>query len=183
MTLSLAVALFSFSYLPQATAGGSCGDEIVAGFGEVCDDGNNVDGDGCSADCTTIEIGYNCDIAVEPSVCEPICGDGLEVGDEICDDGNADNTDACLDTCEEASCGDGFVEAGVEECDDGNLVDGDGCDSFCVEEIADDLTTDFNEVSGSGCALSAAAHVTSFGSFVGFGLLFGLVVLRLRKSA
>ncbi len=29
---------------------------------EVCDDGNNVSGDGCSADCKKIEIGFQCDI-------------------------------------------------------------------------------------------------------------------------
>ena len=27
---------------------------------EVCDDGNADDGDGCSADCTTVEPGWTC---------------------------------------------------------------------------------------------------------------------------
>ena len=27
---------------------------------EACDDGNTVDGDGCSADCKTIEYEYEC---------------------------------------------------------------------------------------------------------------------------
>lgn len=59
------------------------------------------------------------------------CGNGvLEIGEQ-CDDGNTDNTDACLNTCVNASCGDGFVQSGVEECDDGNLIDGDGCSSTC----------------------------------------------------
>src|SRR4051794_39526664 len=31
-----------------------CGDNIVA-VGEVCDDGNNRSGDGCSADCQSLE--------------------------------------------------------------------------------------------------------------------------------
>lgn len=26
----------------------------------ICDDGNNVDGDGCSADCSTVETGWHC---------------------------------------------------------------------------------------------------------------------------
>lgn len=30
-----------------------------AGF-ELCDDGNNRDGDGCSKDCKTLETGYEC---------------------------------------------------------------------------------------------------------------------------
>jgi cysteine-rich repeat protein len=29
-------------------------------LGEKCEDGNNTDGDGCSADCSTIEPGYVC---------------------------------------------------------------------------------------------------------------------------
>lgn len=33
-----------------------CGDRIIQGqYGEVCDDGNNASGDGCSADCTEIQ--------------------------------------------------------------------------------------------------------------------------------
>jgi cysteine-rich repeat protein len=37
--------------VPEAAVpGGFCGDDIVSG-GEQCDDGNNVDGDGCSAQC------------------------------------------------------------------------------------------------------------------------------------
>jgi cysteine-rich repeat protein len=46
-----------------------------------------------------------------------VCGDGVVDEGEDCDDMNADNTDGCLDTCVEASCGDGAVRAGVEECD------------------------------------------------------------------
>jgi cysteine-rich repeat protein len=30
-----------------------CGDKILDG-GEVCDDGNNVDGDGCAANCKSL---------------------------------------------------------------------------------------------------------------------------------
>jgi len=55
--------------------------------GEECDDGNNADGDGCSAQCTT-----------EPST-EPYCGDGnLDEGEE-CDDGNTTDGDGCSSTC------------------------------------------------------------------------------------
>ena len=50
--------------------------------GEVCDDGNTVGGDGCSADCKKLEV----------------CGDGvLDVGEQ-CDDGNGNPADAC-DAC------------------------------------------------------------------------------------
>lgn len=62
------------------------------------------------------------------------CGDGALQGTEACDDGNDDDTDACPSSCQEATCGDGFVQTGVEECDDGNTDDGDGCGSDCNSE-------------------------------------------------
>jgi cysteine-rich repeat protein len=92
-----------------------CGDGYQNTAGEVCDDGNTISGDGCTASCDAIED----------------CGDGIVqagLGEE-CDDGNAINTDSCAN-CQNAKCGDGFVQAG-EECDDGNAIDTDGCISTC----------------------------------------------------
>jgi cysteine-rich repeat protein len=53
-----------------------CGDDSV-GNGEDCDDGNNEDGDGCSAACVG-EPGWQCDGS--PSVCSDIdeCADALD---------------------------------------------------------------------------------------------------------
>jgi cysteine-rich repeat protein len=102
-----------------------CGDGNLDA-GEECDDGNNVDGDGCSATC--------CVEYVPPPPC---CGDGnLDAGEE-CDDGNTIDGDGCSATCTTETppcCGDGNLDAG-EECDDGNTVDGDGCSSSCVVEV------------------------------------------------
>ena len=39
---------------PSEVATARCGDGRI-GTGEVCDDGGNVDGDGCSADCSSVE--------------------------------------------------------------------------------------------------------------------------------
>jgi cysteine-rich repeat protein len=66
------------------------------------------------------------------------CGNGVVEGSEECDDGNDIETDPCLSTCEQASCGDGFVQAGSEECDDGNDVETDSCLSTCVEASCGD---------------------------------------------
>lgn len=56
---------------------------------------------------------------------DPICGDGIvNQPSEECDDGNQDNSDDCLDTCLDASCGDGFLQEG-EECEDS--VDPNSC--------------------------------------------------------
>jgi cysteine-rich repeat protein len=58
-----------------------CGDGTLD-LGEDCDDGNNVDGDGCRGDCTL-----------------EICGDGtLDLGEE-CDDGNVVGGDGCSSGC------------------------------------------------------------------------------------
>ena len=43
----------------QTTRPASCGDLVINVEGEICDDGNIEDGDGCSATCT-LEIGYMC---------------------------------------------------------------------------------------------------------------------------
>ncbi|HEX7500126.1 MAG TPA: hypothetical protein VF524_07440, partial [Polyangia bacterium] len=54
--------------------------------GEVCDDGNVVSGDGCSADCTSVEDGWRC-----PWIgwrCIPVFGDHSSYG-EMCDLGAA----------------------------------------------------------------------------------------------
>jgi cysteine-rich repeat protein len=61
-----------------------CGD-AVRNPGEACDDGNRVDGDGCSKDCSSTEI----------------CGNGvLDVTKgEQCDDGNRVDGDGCNNTC------------------------------------------------------------------------------------
>jgi len=46
-----------------------------------CDDGNVVDGDGCSASCF-IEPGYECHGGTlnSPDKCNEICGDGRNLG-------------------------------------------------------------------------------------------------------
>ena len=54
---------------------------------EECDDGNTVDGDGCT-DCHL-----------------PRCGDGVRDPGEQCDDGNDVDTDACNNRCEETCVG------------------------------------------------------------------------------
>ncbi|MEI8229910.1 MAG: beta-propeller fold lactonase family protein [Candidatus Peregrinibacteria bacterium] len=50
-----------------------CGDTITNGT-EQCEDGNAIDGDGCSSMCV-IESGWTC--SGTPSVCAPRCGNGI----------------------------------------------------------------------------------------------------------
>lgn len=68
-----------------------CGNGIVDP-GEVCDDGNILDGDGCSGSCRSDES----------------CGNGIvdvSVG-EACDDGNTTSGDGCRASCTLPGCGD-----------------------------------------------------------------------------
>jgi cysteine-rich repeat protein len=128
-----------------------CGDGLFDGFvGEECDDGNNEDGDGCSAICM-IEDRFACTVVERVSVCVAIvCGNGVIDDDEVCDDGNTDDDDGCSSSCtvedgfvctDEPSdclvpeCGDGVRSPG-EACDDANTTDEDGCSSECWIEIS-----------------------------------------------
>jgi cysteine-rich repeat protein len=125
---------------------GVCGDGAVNAPGETCDDGNQADGDGCSATC----------------VIEVVCGDGAVQSGEQCDDGNVEDGDGCSSTCQtEVACGDGDVNQAEEECDDGNTASGDGCSSTCQLEVAcgdgtvnhvDEQCDDGNIVNGDGCS-------------------------------
>jgi fibro-slime domain-containing protein len=125
---------------PDAGDGGVkplyCGDGILStSLGEVCDDGNNVSGDGCTANCKQVEQGYVCPTPGDPCVYTVKCGDGKIAGDETCDDGNTAPGDGCDDKCqrepgwtcpfpglpcEAKTCGDGIL-AGSEECDFGEI--------------------------------------------------------------
>ena len=72
---------------------------------EVCDDGNRIDNDGCSADCQTVEDGWECPTWGQP--CRKICGNGVVdtytlstgvVVTEECDLGNSDDNALSTDT-------------------------------------------------------------------------------------
>jgi cysteine-rich repeat protein len=64
-----------------------CGDGQVNQSSEECDDGNIINGDGCSLLCM---------IETPPA---PYCGDGQVNSSEQCDDGNTTDGDGCSSTC------------------------------------------------------------------------------------
>ncbi len=123
-----------------------CGDGRLAAE-EACDDGNRLDGDGCSPDCQ-VEPGWEC--AGEPSECVSLCGNGRLDPDEECDGedlggntcssvdpGFTTGSLACgpgctFDTtgCISPDCGNAVQDPG-EECDDGNQSNEDGCLTNC----------------------------------------------------
>jgi cysteine-rich repeat protein len=93
--------------------GPTCGDGVAQGPTEQCDDGNLLDGDGCSSTCT-----------IEGPIVA-VCGDGFADRPEQCDDGNLVNGDGCSSTCQIVPlppfCGDGVVNGCGEECDTADL--------------------------------------------------------------
>jgi fibro-slime domain-containing protein len=76
---------------PSVCAKTVCGNGKKEG-NEACDDGNVIDGDGCSATCT-----------LEPDCstgkCLSKCGDAILLAPEACDDGNTNDGDGCSSTC------------------------------------------------------------------------------------
>ncbi len=128
---------------------GGCGD-LVLDPGEMCDDGNVVDGDGCSADCNSDET----------------CGNGvidISIG-ELCDDANVADGDGCSADClSDETCGNGIADVAIGEvCDDANMTDGDGCSADCLSDetcgngiidvAAGELCDDANAMGGDGCS-------------------------------
>lgn len=123
----------------DAVASG-CGDAVIDDT-EDCDDGNTVDGDGCSTACLaegSSAIGATCGNS-------DIAYDATTYAGEECDDGNATNNDGCSSACLNegtptlasiggAICGDGAVDDPYEACDDSNVNDDDGCSSQCLYE-------------------------------------------------
>jgi cysteine-rich repeat protein len=135
-----------------------CRNSIVdTDLGEVCDNGPNGPGDGCSDDCQTIEDGWACNqINGKSGRCTPICGDGKLIGIETqigyCDDGNLIPGDGCSSICVinmgytctgnpsvcTPICGDGKlvgIETKSDYCDDGNTINGDGCENCLVKNL------------------------------------------------
>jgi cysteine-rich repeat protein len=73
-----------------------CGNGVIEGLNEACDDGDTTPGDGCDASCQ-VEPGWSC--AGEPSICSA-CGDGGIGGTEECDDGGTAPGDGCDASCQ-----------------------------------------------------------------------------------
>ncbi|MEQ8460689.1 MAG: MopE-related protein [Sandaracinaceae bacterium] len=117
----------------------ACGDGYLdEAAGEACDDGNDIDFDGCDVDCelTCVEDA-ECD---DGSACNGaetcaegnVCAAGAPPGDGAACTLEGGAMGLCrADECVDPGCGNGVID-GTEPCDDGNEVDGDGCDVDCT---------------------------------------------------
>ena len=111
-----------------------CGDgNIDTAFGESCDDGDAMGGDGCSENCL-----------IEDN--EGPCTTNNQCLGGICD--------LTSNTCESAQvCGNGLVEVG-EGCDDGAVVSGDGCSSVCLVENNNGVCSSDSDCASNICDLA-----------------------------
>lgn len=137
--------------------GGYCGDGIVQDEEEECDDGNHVDGDGCTATC---HLGCEFESSVD-SICDGI--------DQDCDDELDEDYSEPSVTCGLGAC----ARTGLMECVDGAPANtctpgaATGTDNDC-DNINDDCDTRVDEsyggptTCGSGvCARTGIASCTN----------------------
>jgi len=154
---------------PPVTPGGVCGDGVLD-EGEECDDGNNVDGDGCSATCEIEETGGGCadDCSLPGCATDPLCVDPVDECDlnnvdcslAVCasqpectiqvDDCDLDNIDCSLTACaDEPEC-----MTPVEECDLDNV----DCDlAACADQPECMTPVEECDLDNVDCDLAACA--------------------------
>jgi MYXO-CTERM domain-containing protein len=128
-----------------------CGNGVVEGT-EACDDFNNAAGDGCTADCTATEAGWDCS-GNQPTVCTDV--DECAAATDTCvANSTCANTPGSYDCpCDAGYQGDGQVACtDIDECAAGT----DACDdnATCSNTVGDhDCTCNQGwEGSGETCA-------------------------------
>ncbi len=131
-----------------------CGNRITE-VPEQCDDGNTVEGDGCSSTCRTEFLCIDSDNGAVPGTKGTVtqesfaysdsCASPTTVTEFICRTPFqfSSSVIACANGCQNGACnpapapvcGNGTIE-GNEQCDDGNTVSEDGCNATCQSENA-----------------------------------------------
>ncbi|NPC74588.1 DUF4215 domain-containing protein [Corallococcus exiguus] len=151
-----------------------CGDGVLGGF-EVCDDGNQLSGDGCNSVCQ-LEPGYTC--TGEPTVCTDI--DECAAGTDNCNDNasctNIGGSFTCA--CNAGYEGDGVTCTNIDECaanpclNGGTCIDGVGsytckCAPTYEGNICQSCSgtlADCNANSSDGCEVNLQSDADSCGA-------------------
>jgi cysteine-rich repeat protein len=121
------------------SGGPACNRDGVADPGEMCDDANDDDTDGCTKACRfTCQVDAECldssfcngpeRCDVEAHTCLP--STGALPDRTLCGENQICAAGVCTDLPNQ--CGDSIVYVGEEECDDGDAVNRDGCESDCT---------------------------------------------------
>ncbi len=150
----------------QQEAPPGCGDGSLTDD-EACDDHNKEGGDGCAANCLSVERGFICRVPGEACEAYAKCGDGVVSFPEQCDFEDVTPDDGCSATCKvevgwkcdeneclKTTCGDGIVE-GAELCDDSNTFPLDGCNIDCQIEPSCKAGAGCSSTCGDGIVLGA----------------------------
>ncbi|CAD8212862.1 unnamed protein product [Paramecium pentaurelia] len=146
-----------------------CGDQFLVPYTkEKCDDGNNLEGDGCY-NCN-FECDQGCNICylkkclecqrgfqLIDNQCNPQCGDKIVIIDfEDCDDGNLIPFDGCFEckfqcfegciNCQEGKCND-------DQCEQGYRLIENECVSICGDQYVtlQEECDDSNNIEYDGC--------------------------------
>ncbi len=174
--------------------GGYCGDNILQEEYEECEDGNNVDGDGCSAECEIEEDGCPCPGCYidQTNKCDCEEEDEDEYNDEECDEEND------CDDCNEKDksnklnelCYSNWVCSGWSECINGYMTrsctDTNNCNAnygkpyeqtACTDKIISTGYTDKVYVGYKGNSLNYSWIWVFLGGLIFIALLILLVML------
>ncbi|NJK88204.1 MAG: hypothetical protein HC923_01620 [Myxococcales bacterium] len=132
VTAVLGTGLFAY-YTPYRFAG--CGDGARA-TGESCDDGNLLDGDGCSTNCR-IEVGFSGCTSLEDCVPTARCDDDLCVARCLQDEDCVDNNPCTANICnsQAGSC-ESVASGALGECAQSLVCSGPPT-NVCVECVSD----------------------------------------------
>ncbi|RKI06834.1 DUF4215 domain-containing protein [Corallococcus sp. AB030] len=151
-----------------------CGDGVLGGF-EVCDDGNQLSGDGCNSVCQ-LEPGYTC--TGEPTVCTDI--DECAAGTDNCNDNasctNIGGSFTCA--CNAGYEGDGVSCTNIDECAASPCLNGgtciDGMGSYTCKcaptyegtncQSCSGTLADCNANSSDGCEVNLQSDADSCGA-------------------
>ena len=151
-----------------------CGDGVLGGF-EVCDDGNQLSGDGCNSVCQ-VEPGYTC--TGEPTVCTDI--DECAAGTDNCNDNasctNIGGSFTCA--CNAGYEGDGVTCTNIDECAANPCLNGgtciDGVGSYTCKcaptyegnicQACSGTLADCNGNSSDGCEVNLQSDADSCGA-------------------
>jgi cysteine-rich repeat protein len=119
-------------------AAANCGDGHIEAPAEECEDGNDVNGDGCDRcrfSCVSTDSARNC-VSPDPCPGSSKCDDSTHTcklaTPPLTDRADCGDKKICLNNaCTDTYCGNGKLD-GKEECDDGNSSKGDGCEPDCT---------------------------------------------------